>query len=201
MWDGQLPAVICLNKADLSVNQKPMVFYCMLYRVNYLTHVLEKVKAYFDDFVAEGSREDFANMWFDFDDKPLHWEVPIGVQFDTLVGVNNKEQELPWRLNFHYSGAPEESVKLRKVGALIDMSYIKFSYINSLKESHLLRMGTAHEILAQMKKQDEEKLLSGIHKHSYETFWEINQCFCDKHIGDMRKYAVRLYSNKFGRAV
>ena len=70
------------------------------------------------------------------------------------------------------------------------MSYIKFSYINSLKESHLLRMGSANEILAQMKKQDEEKLLSGIHKHHYETFWEINQLLSDKHIGDMRKLSL-----------
>lgn len=56
-----------------------MVLYCMLYRVNYLTQVLEKVKAYFDDFVNETSREDFSNMWFDFNNLPLQWEVPIGV--------------------------------------------------------------------------------------------------------------------------
>jgi flagellar motor switch protein FliG len=46
---------------------------------------------------------------------------------------------------------------------------IKFSFINSLKESHVLRMGSAHEILTQMKKSEEEKLLAGIEKHNYES--------------------------------
>jgi len=35
-------------------------------------------------------------------------------------------------------------------------------------------MGSAHEILTQMKKSEEEKMLSGIEKHNYESFWEIN---------------------------
>jgi len=46
--------------------------------------------------------------------------------------------------------------------------------VNALKESHVLRMGSANEILAQMKKYEEEKLLEGILKHNYELFWEIN---------------------------
>jgi len=58
-------------------------------------------------------------------------------------------------------------------------------------------MGSANEILAQMKKYEEEKLLDGIQKHNYELFWEINQPLNDKHIADMRKYAIRVYSNKY----
>lgn len=74
----------------------------------------------------------------------------------------DKGRDLPWLLQFHYKGCPDDTVKLQKIGSLIDIRYIKFSYINSLKESHVLRMGSAHEILAQMKKQEEEKLFSGI---------------------------------------
>ena len=35
-------------------------------------------------------------------------------------------------------------------------------------------MGSAHEIIAQMKKYEEEKLLDGVQKHDYMQFWEIN---------------------------
>lgn len=56
-------------------------------------------------------------------------------------------------------------------------------------------MGSAHEILAQMKKYEEEKLLDGVQKHDYMQFWEINQPLNDKHIADMKKYAVKIYSN------
>jgi len=105
--------------------------------------------------------------------------VPIGVQFDTLVGLGTtnhpKTQNLPWQLCFHYKGCPDEQMaRLQKNGGQIGIKYIRFNYINSLKESHVLRMGTANEILAQMKKYEEEKLLDGIQKHSYELFWEIN---------------------------
>jgi hypothetical protein len=52
-----------------------------------------------------------------------------------------------------------------------------------------------------MKKSEEEKMLSGIEKHNYESFWEINQTLCDKHVADMKKYAVRIFSNKYNRFV
>ena len=40
------------------------------------------------------------------------------------------------------------------------------------------------------------KLIEAIQKHNYELYWEINQPLNDKHIADMRKYAIRIYSNK-----
>mmetsp|Transcript_31710 Transcript_31710/g.48580 ORF Transcript_31710/g.48580 Transcript_31710/m.48580 type:complete len:90 (+) Transcript_31710:667-936(+) len=48
-----------------------------------------------------------------------------------------------------------------------------------------------------MKKNEEEKLLDGIQKQNYEYFWEINQPLCDKHIADMKKYAIRVVTNIF----
>jgi hypothetical protein len=118
-------------------------------------------------------------MWLEFNGQPLRWDVPIGVQFDTQVGVGNpdvpKNQNLPWHLIFHYKGCPDEYMaRLQKAGGQIGIKYIRFYFINSLKESHVLRMGSANEILAQMKKNEEEKLFDGIQKHSYELFWEIN---------------------------
>ena len=73
--------------------------------------------------------------------------------------------------------------------------------MNSLKESHLLRMGSANEILLNMRKADEDKLLTGISKHNYETFWEINTLNIDKHVADMKRFAVRVYSNKLDRMI
>lgn len=90
---------------------------------------------------------------------------------------------------------------MKKVGALIDITYIKTSFINSLKESHLLRMGSINEIIANMRKVDEDKLFKGIQNHNYESFWEINSTLSDKHVADMKKYAVRIHSNKFDRAL
>ena len=48
-----------------------------------------------------------------------------------------------------------------------------------------------------MKKYEEEKLLDGVQKHDYMQFWEINQPLNDKHIADMKKYAIRIFSNVY----
>ena len=56
-------------------------------------------------------------------------------------------------------------------------------------------MGSCNEILAKMKKIEEDKLIDGVQKHNYELFWEINQPLSDKHIADMKKYAVRIITN------
>jgi len=65
----------------------------MLPRVNYLTYCLEKVKSYFDDFVsADFTDESFSELWFEFNGKPLRWDLPIGVQFDTIVGLGGHTQ-------------------------------------------------------------------------------------------------------------
>ena len=77
-------------------------------------------------------------MWFEFNNNALKWNVPIGVQFDALVGIQNKQKDLPWCLTFHYRGFPEEQV-LKLEG----LNFFKFHFINALKESHSLRMGSA----------------------------------------------------------
>ena len=51
----------------------------MLYRLNYLTSILEKVKALYDDFVLEKDKDNFSEMWFEYNGIPLNWEQPIGV--------------------------------------------------------------------------------------------------------------------------
>lgn len=54
------------------------------------------------------------------------------------------------------------------------MNFFKFHYINALKESHALRTGSAQEILANMQKKDETRMIEGLIKHNYENFWEVN---------------------------
>ncbi len=75
--------------------------------------------------------------------------MPIGVQFDSLVGIQSKHRDLPWCLTFHYKGFPEEQgLKLE------GLNFLRFHFINSLKESHSLRLGSSNEVLAMQKKDE-----------------------------------------------
>ena len=65
----------------------------MLPRINYFTFCLEKVKSFFDEYVAMDSNDSsFSEMWFEHNGQPLRWDVPIGVQFDTIIGFGGYER-------------------------------------------------------------------------------------------------------------
>ena len=38
-------------------------------------------------------------------------------------------------------------------------------------------------------------MIDGLRRHNYENFWEINQALCDKHVTELKKYAIRVFSN------
>lgn len=91
----------------------------MVPRLNYLTFILQMVKDNFDDYVAADLADNYPDMWFEYNKSSLRWDVPIGVQFDTLVGLGkDNDRELPWHLVFHYKGNADEPsrIKLQKNG-------------------------------------------------------------------------------------
>lgn len=86
----------------------------MIPRLNYLTFILQIVKDHFDDYVSVDWIENYENMWFEYKKSALRWEVPVGVQYDTLVGIGEKkEDELPWHLIFHYKGNADEQSRVK----------------------------------------------------------------------------------------
>ena len=73
----------------------------------------------------------------------------------------------------------------------------KFFFINALKESQSLRMSDASEIMSHVQHKDQTKMIEdGLFKNNYESFWEINHSLQFKHIADLHRYAIRIYSNK-----
>lgn len=47
-----------------------------------------------------------------------------------------------------------------------------------------------------MSKKDETRMIDGIIKNNFESFWEINQPLCDKHVLELQKYAIRIFCNR-----
>ena len=80
LWDGQLPIKVTLYDKEITkINRKVRCLYMMAPRLNYLTFILDNVKQCFDDFVMQESVDSFSTMYFEYNDKPLKWDVPIGV--------------------------------------------------------------------------------------------------------------------------
>ena len=73
-------------------------------------------------------------MWFEYDKLPLKWDVPIGVQFDTIVGFGeSKSKDLPWQLVFNYTSSHlcSNETKLVKNGPIVGVKYINQPYRES----------------------------------------------------------------------
>jgi len=79
-------------------------------RQNYFFYLLNEVKAQFDPYAPSDKVDSYDDMWFEFNNIPLKWNMPMGVQFDSLVGMAQKQKDLPWYLIFHYKGIPEEQI-------------------------------------------------------------------------------------------
>ncbi len=75
-------------------------------RENYFYFLLEEVKAMFDSHAPPEKIDCYDEMWFSFNGKPLKWNLPIGVQFDTMFGLAKKKEQIPWTLTFHYKDCP-----------------------------------------------------------------------------------------------
>ena len=48
-------------------------------RENYLFYILMDVKSLFDQYGPQDSIDDYKAMWFDYNQKSLKWNLPIGV--------------------------------------------------------------------------------------------------------------------------
>lgn len=65
----------------------------MVPRMNYLTYLLERIKPVFDDYVPLESIDNFSSMYFETNNRiPLKWDIPIGVQFDTIIGMGGEDR-------------------------------------------------------------------------------------------------------------
>ena len=138
-------------------------------RENYLYFILNDVKSLFDSYGPPDHLDNFKTMWFEFNGSDLKWSLPIGVQFDTAVGLKRKKDETPWCLTFHYKDNPNQNQHFMVQNA---MKTFHFNFMNSLKESQCLRMDDANEIMQFLVERDEKKMIEdGLFKNNYEAFW------------------------------
>ena len=79
LWEGLLPVKVDLAMSDLNSLEPPRSLYIMAPRENYFFYLLSEVKNLFDSYGPSDKLDSYDEMWFEFNNTPLKWNVPIGV--------------------------------------------------------------------------------------------------------------------------
>ncbi|XP_059481947.1 autophagy protein 5 [Neocloeon triangulifer] len=167
VWEGKLPVCFSLAEEELQVLQTPDAFYLMVPRLSYFPLVTEKVKRHFVRFVHPDKQD--AEMWLDFNGTPLKWQYPIGVLFDSLLGV---DATLPWNITVHFDKFPEK--ELLKCPS---REVVECHYLSCIKEADALKHRT--HIATAMQKKDHNQLWQGLQNDKFDQFWSINKKLMD----------------------
>jgi hypothetical protein len=68
-----------LAMSDLNQLEAPRSLYIMAPRENYFFFILTEVKQLFDSYGPSDKIESYDEMYFEFNNQALRWNVPIGV--------------------------------------------------------------------------------------------------------------------------
>ncbi|KAK9477794.1 autophagy protein Apg5-domain-containing protein [Lipomyces japonicus] len=190
IWDGIIPIRIVLAPDEAREIDTVEPFYFNAPRVSYLPLYYNQIISYFKPFLRDASTADSFEWWLEFENVPLKWNLPIGLAYDIMTGLDPTQVDhtanhelsssslsssslasffLPWSLVFHYNNYPQ-SLILRLPSINIMMNH----WINLIKEADFIRRGNANMIMS-LSKTDSDDLWSAVVSHNFETFWKITR--------------------------
>jgi autophagy-related protein 5 len=176
VWNGKIGVQFTLPEEYLADKDKPKPLYFMIPRYCYLGFYYDKVDEYFKSYKLPNS-----DIWFSYEEIPLHWHVPFGVLIDMLFGAECKPII---ELKVHCMTPPADKLvtgtaKLTE-GSTIPLFGLKTCqdhYLHSLKEAAKIRFGNLNFVLttpADEKKKMWDSIESDImerYNSMFKSFW------------------------------
>jgi autophagy-related protein 5 len=134
-----IPIRIELSNDSLSSPTSPPPLFMQVPRWGYLSSILSSIWPYYHASVALASEGISERGWFSSDSTPLLSNLPIGVLYDTLVGLSpSHDPGIIWELDLHYSSPPADHCNTVDWISKQSMQTIFFS---SLKEASFIIRG------------------------------------------------------------
>ena len=141
----------------------------LLPRWAYLTMCTDKVRRHFNKPATSTPEEE---PWYEYRDRPLKWNVPVGVLWDLYgggdVAAAADSGALPWTITVHFSAFPAQELV-----ACPTLASVEAHHLNRVKESCQIKHGsTQHEGLqsTEIKRQ----LWLGLLNDNYDQFTKAN---------------------------
>jgi len=198
IWQGSIPIVFNIASHEVTSLQAPHPLYVMVPRHSYLTLYIDVVREHFEPFVSNFNKDD---VWVEYENIPLKWNIPLGVLFDfsmlqreqlnsssaSITGYQNRilRKEIPWRLTVHFHSFPD-----REVIRIRSDNDIQWNYLNSLKEAFYVKYSNTKPILT-LNKQDQTKLWQSIKDARLFEYEEVQQLL-QQSVNNVRNFPIRL---------
>jgi hypothetical protein len=124
------------------------------------------------DFSSKADTGDYSNVWFSHNNKPLDWQLPIGVLFDraaVLAGLSGASTTklLPLDITVHFSGYPPALLAYRNIAT------VRGFFSQSLKQSLFLEHGNA-KVANNLSKAKSEALWEAVAENDFAKYAGVN---------------------------
>jgi len=194
-WQRQVPIEFTLAVLHDEAAERPdEPCYMMVPCVAYLPFCLEQLVEHFGlpyhaqllssqrhepgilapgEYSSEGSAATAASqpqahhymLWFEYEDMPLRWHLPVGVLFDAHTQGSMSE---PWKIKVHTKNYP-----LQVLAPCVGPTDVERIFFNRLKEATYIKHGTIN-LDPLMSSANLKQLWSGLLHDDFDEFNEIN---------------------------
>ncbi|KAH8554674.1 autophagy protein Apg5-domain-containing protein [Umbelopsis sp. PMI_123] len=195
VWEGRIPLAISIDESEaqhFGTNNTPSPIFIEVPRTSYLTLLTEEVR---DLYKAVGIAvpESTAEIWFEYQGKPLKWHYPLGLLYDILCISDPSYQQvdsvkaIPWNINVHFRNYPVAHL-FRDQSAVTAQDF----FMSMIKEADFLRYGSTKRVM-NLSKSDQTQLWNSLCSNDYESFWKVNQRLIPLDDQVVRHIPLRLY--------
>lgn len=133
-------------------------------RVSYLYSHLPTIISYFRRYLEDSSS---GNWWIEFENEPIPPNRPLGLIYDSMVGLPTGE---PWQLTLKRGSYPSS-----KIICFDEMNTLQNYWVNQLKECCYLRTRNAKSVMLLPRKEHEESwsAIQNAGNSDIDNYWQF----------------------------
>lgn len=145
-------------------------------------------------FVSSVLGKDIRNVWLQYEDVPLKWNLPVGVLYDLLYLPTHLDGG-NWTLVLRYETFSEtfpndDIIPFKSIGGSVDYeSLLNEIFINHLKQSCYVMNGNSRAVM-NLSEGDTKSLWAAILKHDYGVYTSIIKKILPK---TLQRVPIKLY--------
>ena len=173
-WAGALPVRFALASDEVTTLHPPPPIHAVVPRHALLPLVIGRVREHFAAFAPPLGGQ----MWLEYGETPLRWQLPVGVVFDLLAGAE-AEASLPWELTVRFQRFPAEEVAS---GAAADA---EATLLNALKEATCVQCGSALPVMT-LPPELTQKLVAAVVAGRHDDFEPVRAEVRRRALGQLR---------------